>query len=125
MLKKINLYYDDECPFCKEYSKYVELRKIYDINIINAREAIVKINAFREKGYDINDGMIIEFEDKIFQGSDAVKVIDKNISKKSFFDKFLSRLISFPFFKTILYPLAIFFRIVISKLLGKSPKINY
>ena len=46
MLKKINLYYDDECPFCKEYSKFVELRKIFDINIINAREAIVKINRF-------------------------------------------------------------------------------
>ena len=125
MLKKINLYYDDECPFCKEYSSYVELRKIYDINIINAREALVKINTFREKGYDINDGMIIEFEDNIFQGSDAVKIIDKNISKKSFFDKFLSRLIRVSFFKTLLYPLAKFFRIVILKLLGKNPKINY
>jgi predicted DCC family thiol-disulfide oxidoreductase YuxK len=125
MLKKINLYYDDECPFCKEYSKYVELRKIYDINIINAREAIVKINTFREKGYDINNGVIVEFEDNIFQGSDAVKIIDKNISKKSFFDKFLSQLIKLPFFKTFLYPLAKFFRIVILKLLGKSPKINY
>ena len=125
MLKKINLYYDDECPFCKEYSKYVELRKFYEINIINAREAIVKINTFREKGYDINNGMIVEFEDNIFQGSDAVKIIDKNISKKNFFDKFLSRLIKFSFFKTFLYPLAKFFRIVILKLMGKSPKINY
>lgn len=125
MLKKINLYYDDECPFCKEYSSYVELRKIYDINIINAREALVKINTFREKGYDINDGMIIEFEDNIFQGSDAVKIIDMNISKKSFFDKFLSRLIRVPFFKIFLYPLAKFFRIVILKLLCKNPKINY
>jgi len=125
MLKKINLYYDDECPFCKEYSKFVELRKIFDINIINAREAIVKINTFREKGYDINDGMIIEFEDKIFQGSDAVKIIDKNISKKTFFDKFLSRLIRVSFFKIFLYPLAKFFRIIILKLLGKNPKINY
>ena len=57
MLKKIKLYYDHECPFCKEYSKYVELRKTFDIEIINAREELEKINAFKNKGFDINDGI--------------------------------------------------------------------
>lgn len=125
MLKKINLYYDEDCPFCKEYSKYVELRKKYDIKIFNARESIDKIKVFRNKGFDINDGMIIEYESKIFQGSDAVKIIDKYIDKKSVFDQFISVIINLPGFKLVVYPIVKFLRIMILKLLGRNPKINY
>ena len=42
MLKKIKLYYDKDCPFCNEYSKYVECEK-HDIEIINAREELEKL----------------------------------------------------------------------------------
>lgn len=125
MLKKINLYYDEDCPFCMEYSKYVELRKKYDIKIFNARESIDKIKVFRNKGFDINDGMIIEYESEIFQGSDAVKIIDKYIDKKSVFDQFISVIINLPGFKLVVYPIVKFLRIMILKLLGRNPKINY
>lgn len=125
MLKKINLYYDEECPFCKEYSKYIELRKKYDIKIFNARESTDKIKVFRNKGFDINDGMIIEYESEIFQGSDAVKIIDKYIDKKSVFDQFISVIINLPGFKLVVYPIVKFLRIMILKLLGRNPKINY
>ena len=125
MLKKIKLYYDEECPFCNEYSKYVELRKKYDIKIFNARESIDKIKVFRNKGFDINDGMIIECESKIFQGSDAVKIIDKYIDKKRVLDQFISVIINLPGFKLLVYPIVKFLRIMILKLLGRNPKINY
>ena len=125
MLKKIKLYYDEECPFCNEYSKYVELRKKYDIKIFNARESIDKIKVFRNKGFDINDGMIIECESKIFQGSDAVKIIDKHIDKKRVLDQFISVVINLPGFKLLVYPIVKFLRIIILKLLGRNPKINY
>tara|TARA_Y100000389_G_scaffold62197_1_gene58266 strand:- start:10842 stop:11219 length:378 start_codon:yes stop_codon:yes gene_type:complete len=125
MLKKIKLYYDEECPFCNEYSKYVELRKKYDIKIFNARESIDKIKVFRNKGFDINDGMIIECESKIFQGSDAVKIIDKYIDKKRVLDQFISVIINLPGFKLLVYPIVKFLRIMILKLLGRNSKINY
>ena len=125
MLKKIKLYYDRECPFCKEYSKYVELRKTFDIEIINAREDLEKLNAFKNKGFDINDGMIIEHEGNIFQGSDAVKIIDNYILKKSGIDIFFSFIINLPGFKQIIYPLVKAVRIIILKSLGRSTKINY
>ena len=125
MLKKIKLLYDRECPFCKEYSKYVELRKTFDIEIINAREDLEKLNAFKNKGFDINDGMIIEHEGNIFQGSDAIKIIDKYILKKSAVDIFLSFIVHLPGFKLIIYPLVKAVRIVILKSLGRSSKINY
>ena len=125
MLNKIKLYYDKECPFCNEYSKYVELRKVYDIEIINAREALDKLKDYKDKGFDINNGMIIEFEDNIFQGSDAIKIIDKYIVKKGIIDRFLSVFIHFPGFKSIIYPIVKIIRLIVLKLLGRNTKINF
>ena len=125
MLKKIKLYYDKDCPFCDEYSKYVELRKTFDIEIINTRQELEKLNAFKKRGFDINDGMIIEYEGNIFQGSDAIKIIDKYILKKGAIDIFLSFIINLPGFKQIIYPLVKVLRIIILKSLGRSSKINY
>ena len=125
MLKKIKLYYDKECPFCNEYSKYVELRKIYDIEIINAREALDKLKDYKYKGFDINNGMIIEFEDNIFQGSDAIEIIDKYIVKKGIIDRFLSVFIHLPGFKSIVYPIVKIIRLIVLKLLGRNTKINF
>lgn len=125
MLKTIKLYYDKECPFCNEYSKYVELRKIYDIEIINAREELEKLNDFKDKGFDINHGMIIEYEGNIFQGSDAIKIIDKYIIKKGIVDRLMSLFIHLPGFKSIIYPIVKIIRLVVLKLLGRNTKINF
>jgi len=124
-LKKINLYYDDECPFCKKYSKYIELRKKFDIKIINARDSINEIKNFRTKGFDINDGMIIELDDNIYQGADAAKVLDGCTLKDNFLDNFFSFFIRVPGFKGIIYPSILFIRMIILKISGKNPDIAY
>jgi len=74
-MKKIKLYYDDDCPFCKEYSKYIQLRQKYDVELLNARDCIDEIVLFKEKGMDINEGFIVEFVDDAItlQGAAAVK----------------------------------------------------
>lgn len=125
MLKTIKLYYDKECPFCNEYSKYIELRKVYDIEIINAREELEKLNDFKNKGFDINNGMIIEYEGNIFQGSDAIKIVDKYIIKKGIVDRLMSLFIHFPGFKSIIYPIVKIIRLIVLKLLRRSTKINF
>jgi predicted DCC family thiol-disulfide oxidoreductase YuxK len=124
-LKQISLYYDDECPFCKEYSKYIELRKKYDIQVLNARESIEKIKTFREKGFDINNGMIVELDGDIYQGSDAAKLLDDCISKNRLIDKLISFFVKFHGFKQVIYPIVLVFRRVVLKVSGKNPNIKY
>ncbi len=121
-MKKIKLYYDDKCPFCKEYSKYIELRKQYDIEMCNARDNLDKIEEFRVKGYDINNGMIVEIEDDsmLYLGADAAKVLDSMISKKGFMDKGMSFIVKLPLFNSIIYPIIKAIRIVLLKFLGKD-----
>lgn len=124
-MKQIKLYYDKECPFCKKYSDYIELRKRYDIKIINARDAIKEIKTFKEKGFDINKGMIIQLDSKIYQGANAAKVLDNCIYKNSLIDKTISFFIKVPGFKNIIYPLVLIFRKIILRVFGKNPNIKY
>jgi len=121
-MRRVKFYYDGECPFCKEYSKYIELRKKYDIEILNARDNLEKIIEFRAKGYDIDEGMILEVSPgkKLYHGADAAKVLDRMIEKKGVFDKFISMVVELKFFKSIVYPMVKFVRIVLLKLMGKQ-----
>jgi len=121
-MRRVKFYYDGECPFCKEYSKYIELRKKYDIEILNARDNLEKIIEFRAKGYDIDEGMILEVSPgkKLYHGADAAKVLDRMIEKKGVFDKFISMVVELKFFKSIVYPIVKFVRIVLLKLMGKQ-----
>ena len=124
-MKKINLFYDGECPFCKEYSKYVQLRKKFDVRIINARDSLNEIKKFKELGFDINDGMILEFNDEIYQGADAIKYVDNQLINKKFSDKFYSLFIKSTSFKKFIYPLIKLVRILTLKILRKNTKIDY
>jgi len=123
---KVELFYDQECPFCREYSKFVMLRKKYDISIYNARENISVLINFRNQGYDINTGMIVQIDGhKIYHGADAAKKLDELIENKCFLDKCISKIVKAPGFKTIVYPTVKLIRNILLRLLGKNPNIKY
>lgn len=124
-MKKIKLFYDRDCPFCKEYSNYVELRKEYDIQLINARDSIEEIIDFRKDGFDINNGMIVEYENKIYQGADAIKLINEFISKKKKADRLLSWFVKTAIFKSYVYPIILKIRKILLKAMSRDPKIRY
>lgn len=124
-MKQIKLYYDDDCPFCKEYSKYIELRKKFDISLINARDDLEKMALFKDKGFDINSGMIVELDEKIYQGADAAIILDDCIKKDKLIDKILSFFVKLPGFKQVIYPVVLVFRKAILKIFGKSLEIKF
>ena len=123
---KIKLYYDYECPFCREYSKFVMLRKKFDITTLNAREHLKTMSDFKSRGYDINTGMIVEINGlEIYHGADAAKKLDKLIESKNFLDKTISLTVKIPGFKLLIYPTVKFFRNILLRILGKNPNIKY
>ena len=121
-MKIVKLYYDEECPFCKEYSKYIELRKKCDIRMCNARENLTKIDEFRTKGYDIDEGMIVEIEEesKLYHGADAAKVLNAMIEKRGVIDRTMSFIVKLPLFKSFLYPVIKLIRIALLKIMGRE-----
>lgn len=114
---KIELYYDKECPFCKFYANYIELKKRHKLLLLNARDEKEQIEKLKSKGFDINNGFIIIVNDfMIFQGADAIYFINR-ISKKKFY--FPNNL----FFKNIIYLLIKVLRKILLFILRRNQKI--
>ena len=117
----LDIYYDKECPFCKQYAKLMALKKNHNVSIKNAREYKSKIIEFNNLGFNINEGLIVVCEEKIYHGSDAVifldklDKLDKTGIKISLYDNIL--------FKKVLYPIVKFIRYILLKILGKNPNI--
>jgi len=124
-MSKIILLYDKDCPFCEKYSQYVQLRKLHDIDILNAREQPELIEDLREKGFDIDRGMILLIDEKVYHGKDAVLQIDKLTGKKGFFDKLGRGITSIPGVMTFVYPLMKSVRWLSLKVLGINPKVSF
>ncbi|ADG93112.1 putative thiol-disulfide oxidoreductase DCC [Arcobacter nitrofigilis DSM 7299] len=117
MKKDINLYFDKECPFCNYYAKYNLLRTNHNLNLYNAREYPQKIKLLREKGFDINAGIIIEVDEEIFQGSNAVKQLNKLSTKEI-------KILNTKLFSIFLYPIIKSIRKVVLFILKKDFKIK-
>ena len=94
---KIDLYYDNECPFCKYYASYIKLKEKHTLEIYNARDELERMDKFKQKGFDINNGFIVLIDDTtIIQGAEAIVFLNKLAQKKFFFYDNL-------FFKSFVY----------------------
>lgn len=114
---KIEVYYDKECPFCNSYVNYIKLKENHDLILLNARERQEKLQIFKEKGFDINDGFIVSINDKkIYQGANAIVFLNKITQKRIYFQ-------DNHFFKTYIYTIAKKLRKLILFLKGKELEI--
>lgn len=96
---KIELFYDKECPLCKFYSKYLKIKQMHDLVLFNIREHEHKVYEFKSKGFDINNGFIIRIDElDIYQGADAIIVLNELVENKLYFPD--NR-----FFRNIVYPI--------------------
>lgn len=123
-MKIINLYYDGECPICHQYTLYMKIKEEYEFNILNIREHMEKIEFFRSRNFEINEGMIIETDSGlIIQGADAINFLNELSISNSKIYKFLLTNKFIKFFIKFIYPFVKFVRIVLLKIIGKSHKI--
>lgn len=103
VVANIELFYDKECPFCNSFANYLVLKETHTLKLFNAREARKEIEAFKVKGFDINDGFIIRIDKtKLYQGSEAILFLNKVAQKKVwFYDNWLFKSIVYPFVKAL------------------------
>ena len=102
---KVEVIYDGQCPFCSKYVELIELKKYYDLKLIDARENRKIVNRIQKKiKKNINDGMFVLINNQIYFGASAMNVLEK----KNFSQKKLSKIINLIFSKkilsSILYP---------------------
>ncbi|MCK9162271.1 MAG: DUF393 domain-containing protein [Arcobacter butzleri] len=119
----IVVFYDKECPFCDAYHDYIKLKSTYDLKLLNAREELQEITKLKAKGFDINDGVIVIIDSRIYQGSQAIFEINKLLKKENLKDKIGSKLIQTKLFSVVMYPLIKKLRNVVLFILRKDKEI--
>jgi len=75
-LKNINniiyLIYDGDCILCSNSAKALKIKKsVGELQTINARTNHQLVNEAIDKGYDLNEGIIVKYNNKFYHGAEA------------------------------------------------------
>lgn len=119
--KTIRIVYDKECPVCDFYcQKFDAAESEEDLLRIDARDQSDLMNEITEIGLDIDEGMVVKIDDRLYYGSDAIHQLSLLSSGKGIVNwigkfAFRSRQVA-----AALYPVLKFFRNMLLKILGKT-----
>lgn len=115
------LVYDDECPVCRTYCKYVRIRDtVGRLHLVDARQPGPLMDEITAAGLDIDQGMVLKFKQVTYYGPDAIHMLSLLSTRTGWFNR-----LCFVFFGTrwgarVFYPMGKAFRNVLLKLLGIS-----
>ncbi len=116
--------YDGDCPFCARYSKFVQLKKKVQIELIDARQAQETILTLKKQGFDINHGMIlIQNREKVFHGKFAALKVNELLGDLTFIQSLVLKITSFPALMNIIYPILNALRKSLLTLMGKNKRL--
>tara|TARA_Y100001970_G_scaffold294294_1_gene449956 strand:+ start:26384 stop:26752 length:369 start_codon:yes stop_codon:yes gene_type:complete len=120
MKNKLQIFYDGDCIYCKNYAKLSYLQKKFDqVEIKNIRDGGDEVLELKKK-YNLNEGMIVVTSSNIYYGYLALWFLSTIHSKSK-----IINILFFPFrFKIIskiFYPLFKIIRSITLLFLGRQP----
>lgn len=66
--------YDGDCPFCSAYVRLVRLREsVGGVELVNARERPDLVAQYGADGYNLDDGMLLILDGKVYFGAECVE----------------------------------------------------
>ena len=118
---QISIVYDNGCPVCSFYISISHIKeKFGKVNLIKARDNQKILNYIKSIKIDINEGMIVIFDNKLYYGSDAVYILSILGKKTSFINFITINIFRFRLLSKIIYPLLKIGRRTLLFLLGKK-----
>jgi len=118
----ITIIYDGECPFCASYVGMMRLRDIVGtVDLVDARSDDPRVTAAQDAGLDLNEGMVVLWQDETFFGDDAVHLLATlTADDGGFLNKMQRWTFKSPKRAAWLYPLLTKGRRVVLRLMGRS-----
>lgn len=118
---EISIIYDNGCPVCNFYVSINHIMENYGkVNLIKARDNQRILNYIKSMNLDINEGMIVIFNGKLYYGSDAINILSILAKKTSLLNSITNNIFKFRLISKLLYPLLKIGRRVLLFLLGKK-----
>lgn len=99
------LLYDGECPFCARYVVYTKARQAFDsLELLDARKYPNLVRYWREKGLELNDGMLLVVNGQTYYGDKAVHALALASTQSDIFNHMNALVFRSRFISKILYP---------------------
>jgi predicted DCC family thiol-disulfide oxidoreductase YuxK len=122
--RKVTLVYDKECPVCDAYCRRVQVTPEWGtLELVDARLPGSVMREITDRGWDIDQGMVLKKGDQLYYGQDAIHQLALLSPRAGLFNR-----LNFQAFRStnaarLLYPVLRNARNLLLKLLGKT-KIN-
>lgn len=104
----IYLIYDDDCILCRQTAKALRLKKaVGNLQTINARTEHPLVYEAIKKGYDLNAGIIVIYNNTFYHGAEAVNLLALLSSPVGLFNRLNAWLFKYKLTTTLCYPLMV------------------
>ena len=118
----IYLVYDSNCPICDLHSKKTEIGDEHGrLVLVDAREQSDVMDEVTDLGLNIDDGIAVKIEDRVYHDVDAIHELAKMSSRRGLYNRLLAAAFSSRRLATLLYPPLKACRRLLLKLLGREP----
>ncbi|WP_265519077.1 DCC1-like thiol-disulfide oxidoreductase family protein [Nitratireductor luteus] len=122
--EEVLLVYDRECPACDVYCRMVHIQpSAGTLRIVNARDPNPVMEEITEAGLDIDQGMVVKKDGRLYYGGEAIHVLAGLSSRTGVFNRMSYYLFRSRTAAHLLYPPLRACRNLLLKALGKT-KIN-
>ncbi|MGB0894049.1 MAG: DCC1-like thiol-disulfide oxidoreductase family protein [Parashewanella sp.] len=119
-LSELTIIYDNDCPICQNFVLKRKLDQKLTLTLVNARElTLSQLTDYRQRGYDLNDGMIAKWQGQYYFGHQALQLILSLSKHSSWVGRFFERIYqntNNPY----LYKFLVRCRLLLLKILGKK-----
>ena len=107
------LIYDGARIFCDAYVRLLALREaVGPVELIDARSGDPRLRAYESAGYDLNEGMLFEYNGTVYFGADAVNILATLSTPVSTFNRINGALLSKQLVARFFYPMFKFCRTI-------------
>lgn len=112
--------YDGECPFCSSYVTLYRLReRTGKVHLIDARSGHPLVDEVRSRGLDLDEGMAVMFQGRLYHGAGAMNMLAILGSDGGIFNRVNGALFRHPRLARLLYPVLVRGRWIALRLLGR------
>jgi len=105
-MSELTIVYDGECPFCSSYRKLVRIRELPgSVRFVDARQPDTIHKEIADLGLDLDQGMVVKFDNCFYHGSDAVNLLSRLCSRSDAFNRLNYLLFRSKHVSSAIYPL--------------------
>lgn len=121
---RTSIIYDGHCPFCTAYITLLKLREaLGPVDVIDGRARPDIVAELNSRKIDIDQGMVVHFQDQIYYGGDALHILSLLSTKSGIWNRMLAVIFAKKSLARLLYPVLRFGRNATLRLMGQ-PVIN-